>query len=120
MGRRRAPPARMRSSYGFLAAPRAGSRDAERPNAGRWCTRSRCRRRHALVSRWRISRACGAGLAGPCANEFPSLHNEKWRLSTRRTVGRGVKSDIGHRARSLSIHDSRLGAGAGPKTVSGS
>lgn len=37
--------ARMRSSYGFLAAPRAGSRDAERPNAGRCCTRSRCRRR---------------------------------------------------------------------------
>lgn len=43
MGRRRAPSVRMRSSYGFLTVPRTGSRDAERPNAGRCCTRSRCR-----------------------------------------------------------------------------
>jgi len=42
----------MRSSYGFLAAAaRAGSRDAERTNAGCCCTRSRCRP-HASERPW--------------------------------------------------------------------
>lgn len=85
MSRRRAQPAWMRSSYGFLAALCAGSRDAERPNAGRCCTRS-CRR-CTRVSGWscdrerekKRARTCDdvPRATAPCISACPRVHLDR-------------------------------------------